>query len=374
MLIKNFQADSIREAMKRVKEEFGTDAMILNSRVVEEKGRQGTTVKKRFEITAGKDLPTGDRPANISIPNPSGATLSHEDKRLISDVGLLIRRFEREINYLVNTQKEIRALLKVPAEAQSFCSFLEQNDLDRDLITRLFEGREMARMQEMLDLESLRLRLLEMSAQPQPIKLFAGGTNKVAFIGPPGSGKSSLLAKIAGHLVTKRHVKTRLVNMDDYKPSAAEEMEAYSRILNVPLWNDEDLQADHKSQDFQVILVDTGGLAINASDDLNKLADKLEIIRPDEVHLVIPAYCLWREVDRWLDFYSPLMPTQVAITFLDQTESFGLPFNLAAFKSLKLSYFSWGRGKLAHLEEADLYRISAKLFEKVEEFDVRLGK
>jgi len=373
MLIKNFQADSMREAMKRVKQEFGTEAVILNSQVVEEKGRPGAPAKKRFEITAGRDVPTGSRMARTPQPKSSPTTLSGEDKRMISDVGLLIRRFEREIDYLVHSQKEIRALLKTPSEARPLCSFLELHDLEKDLIARLFETTESSQPDKNLNLENIRLRLLMMCTQPQQIKIFAAGTNKVAFVGPPGCGKSALLAKVAGNLVVKRHVKTTLVNMDDYKPSAAQDMDTCARVLKVPMCTGEEWSEPREAQDFQVVLADTRGIPIGAVDDLNQLGEKLESFGPDEIHLVLPAYVMWREINRWLDFFSPLHPTQVAVTFLDQTESFGLPFNLAAHKALKLSYFSWGRNKLAHLEEADMYRISNKLLENVEEFNVHLG-
>jgi flagellar biosynthesis GTPase FlhF len=285
----------------------------------------------------------------------------------------LIRRFEREIDYLVHSQKEIRTLLKTPAEARPLCSFLELHDLEKDLIARLFETDEGASPDKTMTIDNLRLQLLKLCTQPQQIKIFAVGTNKVAFVGPPGCGKSALVAKVAGDLVAKRKVRTTLVNMDDYKPSAVQDINTCARVLKIPACAGEEWREPSDAQDFQVVLADTRGIPIGAAEDLNHLRQQLESFGPDEIHLVLPAYVRWREVERWLDFYRPLYPTQVALTFLDQTESFGLPFNLAAYKQLKLSYFSWGRNKLAHLEDADMYMMSNKLLEKVEEFNVHLG-
>ncbi len=374
MLIKNFQADSMHEAMKRVKEEFGTDAVILNTQVIEEKTARGNAPRKRFEITAGRDVPAGSRLTNNTTPKQTTESprLTVEEKRLIGDVGLVIRRFEKELNYLVSTQKEIRALLKTPTDARSLCTFLEYHDLERDLIAELFD-----RLDEKLEnpnsLELARARLLKKCENPQPIKIFASGINKVAFVGPPGVGKSALLSKIATRLVFKRKIKTSLVNMDDYQPFAGKSLSTYAEILKVPCENASDWIEPRESDEFHVVLADTKGIPVGADDDLLKLKDKLDAFGTDEIHLVLPAYCLWREASRWLDFFEPLFPTQVAVTFLDQTESYGLPFNLAGHKSMKLSYFSWGRNKASKIEEADLFALSNKLFEKVEDFNVQLA-
>ncbi len=52
MLIKKFQAESMAEALKMVKAEFGLDAMILNSREYRRKGIMGLFRKPYVEVTA----------------------------------------------------------------------------------------------------------------------------------------------------------------------------------------------------------------------------------------------------------------------------------------------------------------------------------
>jgi len=369
MLIKNFQGDSMHETMKKVKDEFGQNAIILNSRVIEEKSGRGGPARKKFEITAGREMP-GTR-AGQAAPPP--ATLGRDDKKLLEDVGLVIRRFEKEINYLVHTQKEIRAHLKTPAAAWPLSAYLEMHDFEKDLIARLFEKQGSSGEGQAITAGLLQARLLRLCEQTQPIKLFASGISKVAFVGTPGVGKSSLLAKVASSLVFSRKVKVSLVNLDDYKPHAIKELATYAKLLKVPCLDGSEWEEPPETQDFQVILADTRGVPYGCEEELETLREKLAGFAPDEIHLVMPAYCLWREAIRWLDFFMPLGLTQAAVTFLDQTASFGLPFNLAAHRSLKLSYFSWGRNKVSSLQEADLYSLSTRIFEKAEEFDVHIA-
>ncbi|MBD3382190.1 MAG: hypothetical protein GF404_08335 [candidate division Zixibacteria bacterium] len=374
MQIKNFQAGSMQEAMQQVKKELGTDAVILNTRVFEDKGIPGSRPIKRFEITAGRDVPLKSR--TKAEEDKKAHRLTSEDRRLLSDVGLVIRRFEKDISYLIESQKEIKTLLQAPTEAKPVCSYLSRQDLEQDLIARLFaEATEEEQRNYIRNLELLRVKLLSMCEKPQPVRMFATGCHKVAFIGPPGCGKSSLLAKVGARLVFQQNVKTTLVNLDDYKPTASQDMEIYARLLKVQHieeadWLDPD---EEEEKEFNVVLADTKGLPFGSNKDLDKMITKLDLFNPDEIHLVLPAYSRWSEVVNWLDFYEPLGPTQVAITFLDQTQSYGLPFNIAAYLKMKLSYFGWGRNLSSDLQIASLTQLSAKLFENLEDHNAELS-
>ena len=368
MLIKNFQAESMHEAMKKVKSEFGDNAVILNSQAIEEKTRSGVRTRKRFEITAGKDLPAGKPAPRIpaagarleSVQSRAGKTESG------NDLGIVLRRFEKDINYLVESQREIRALLKVPSQARPLSSILEMHDLDKELLGNIFEYCQIDSAQSNFNPDALRAGLLNLCTRPQPIKIFGSGTNKVAFIGPPASGKTSLIGKISTSFVFESKVKTTLINMDDYKPAAMTDLNVYARLLKIQCQDSTDWKENRREKDFNVVLADTAGIPVGAQNELDLLKIKLEEFGPDEIHLVLPAYCSWRECKRWLEFYRRLHPTQASVTFMDQTETYGLPFNLAGACGMKLSYLSWGRNKSAYLEEAELFSLSEKLFANME--------
>jgi len=369
MLIKNFQAESMHEAMKKVKTEFGNNAVILNSQVVEEKTRSGVRSRKRFEITAGKDIPAGMPAPRIPAVVNRVEPLQPQAREASggSDIGIVLRRFEKEIKYLVESQKEIRALLKVPNQARPLSSALEMHDLDRDLLGNIFEYCHIDNTQTKIELDAIRAGLLNLCTHPQPIKIFGSGTNKIAFIGPPASGKTSLIGKIATSFVFESKIKTTLINMDDYKPAALTDLNIYANLLKITCQNSAEWRENRREKEFNVVLADTAGIPVGAQDDLNNLKEKLNEYAPDEIHLVLPAYCSWRECARWLEFFRQLHPTQAAVTFMDQTETYGLPFNLAGARGLKLSYLSWGRNKSDSLEEAELFSLSEKLFAKVED-------
>ena len=57
MKMKKYTAETMVEAMKKVRMDFGDDALILSSNVVKSKGFLGLFKKKSVEVVAGFDEP-----------------------------------------------------------------------------------------------------------------------------------------------------------------------------------------------------------------------------------------------------------------------------------------------------------------------------
>lgn len=57
MNMKKYTADTMVNAMKKVRADFGDDAIILSSNVIQSKGILGLFKKKTVEVVAGYDAP-----------------------------------------------------------------------------------------------------------------------------------------------------------------------------------------------------------------------------------------------------------------------------------------------------------------------------
>src|SRR5512137_1758939 len=107
MLIKKFKAKSMQEALKMVKDEFGLDAMILNSREDRPKGIKAVFRKPYFEVTAamapppkGRDMverPVEEKQRNAreEFRNSMLEPLAREIRQLKEKVETL---YERDLN------------------------------------------------------------------------------------------------------------------------------------------------------------------------------------------------------------------------------------------------------------------------------------
>src|SRR5512136_2699349 len=101
MLIKKFKAESMPEALKMVKAEFGLDAMILNSREERRKGVLGLFRKPYVEVTAGIGKATPERVAPNAAPAEAPATTRDEFRNaMLEPLAREIRQLREKVDVL----------------------------------------------------------------------------------------------------------------------------------------------------------------------------------------------------------------------------------------------------------------------------------
>jgi flagellar biosynthesis protein FlhF len=149
----------------------------------------------------------------------------------------------------------------------------------------------------------------------------------VAFIGPPGCGKTTALIKMAVQHCAAEQGPVILVNTDTFRIGAAEQMARYAAILGVPL-----LTADTAGSLRQVIetrassallLIDTPGLSGGDMELCEQVGHFLAGRQDVERHLVIPATMHSSDMARVRNRHEGFRPTHLAYTRLDETDRFG---------------------------------------------------
>ncbi len=348
MRIRNFQAKSVSEALGMVKKELGPDAVILKTTPMNTKG--GRVGEKLFEVTACID--------------DGGLRTRRRGEHRIETVPLAS---DSDIDSIKDTlrilQKDIKRLtmLSIPSPRDV--------DLDDELLTLFHDltgsGIDPAEAVRVLkDVQgngidvtddsavrnAVAEKMISELAESYEIKQFAGGANNVAFVGPPGAGKSSMAAKLASHFVVDEKIAVKLVSLDDFRPTAADELRRFADALDVPFEEDEyDPIGESKAS---IVLIDTAGVPVGADSEREELKSRLDKSGVSETHLVLPAYCSANDMIDWYDFYEPMGLTAVSIAFLDQTTNYGSVVNLSLLRGARFSYFSSGRTSSRHLENA----------------------
>lgn len=117
----------------------------------------------------------------------------------------------------------------------------------------------------------------------------------IMMLGLQGSGKTTTTAKLAKHLKKKGH-NPAIVCTDTWRPAAYEQLKQLTEPLNVPVYGDPknkdaiDLAKkglEEFENKYDVILVDTAGRHKEEKDLLDEMTQLSEVVKPDEVILVI---------------------------------------------------------------------------------------
>jgi flagellar biosynthesis protein FlhF len=188
------------------------------------------------------------------------------------------------------------------------------------------------------------------------IALTAGTSRRVAFVGPAGAGKTTTLAKLAAQFKLRERRSVAIVSLDLHSITANEPLRRYAEIIGVPLHTPRSF-ADARSligrlKSFDLVLIDTYGVSARDKTRFVRLAALLRSLRPDEVHLVLPATLSTAAQRRALQTCAPLGVSRLALTRLDEVLGMGVILNVAQTLDIEVSYLADGQNVPQDIQSA----------------------
>jgi flagellar biosynthesis protein FlhF len=166
--------------------------------------------------------------------------------------------------------------------------------------------------------------------------------------GPPGAGKTTTLVKLAVSRGIAGGRAVRIVSADTQRIGAAEQLRTFAAILGVPFQTVESMAALAQSIDSapagSMLLVDTPGLSPALLNDLGgNLANLLDSRQDIDTHLVLTANARLIDLERAVERFRMFRPSRLIFTKLDETDSLGAAFSIAARHDKPISYFCNGQ-------------------------------
>ncbi len=379
MKVKKFQAASMNEAMRLVKNELGRDAVILSTKKIKKTDSFGIFSREWIEIEAAIDYNDEYEPAfkreSIAGDNPNLAKEIHNLKTLLQEYISNTQEVKKEVPKLKNMMQLLMKQSGVfAADSLEDKLYYIYEDLlmqeVRDKIAYQIIENLSFEVENIENLSIERIRKLIKIKMKNKIKIFSEEEKKglpkiITFIGPTGVGKTTTLAKIAAkcRLINKK--KTALFTFDTYRIAAVEQLKIYGEILKTPVIvinkKSEFKEKLNTFKDYDYILVDTAGRSQRDNFHIKKLKEYLNF--PMDIHLVLSATTKEKDLDDIISRFSIIPYSSLLFTKLDESSTFGNIYNKAFETGKPLSYFTTGQRVPEDIEVASKDKLIDMIFE-----------
>ena len=378
MRLKSYFAASVEAAMKLAKKELGDDAMLVHSRRASAEAHQlgeyevvfavPGSLQKRIEEAPAKPK-TAPAPYEEAAPRPTAwEKFSSEIADLRDQVQKVAMNLERQNARSANPEmyEALHSLQEGLLRQDVYASLAEP------LTTLLREGLggefDPSAPAGFLAAASTRLRDEMTKALPRfSFDFDAAGSRKViAFVGPPGAGKTTTLVKLAARYGLLGRRRTHILSVDNVRIAAGDQLRCYAAILSMGFDSLESgfalRQALVEHAAKQIILIDTPGLAGGDPAAARELASILRGIPDINVLLVLRASMRSADLSRVTDRFRAFQPSGMVFTGLDETEHLGQIWSEAVRTGIPVSFLSSGQQIPEDLEEGSATRILEPIF------------
>lgn len=195
------------------------------------------------------------------------------------------------------------------------------------------------------------------------VDLSSGKRKTIAVLGPTGTGKTSVLAKIAAHYQLKEFKHVGFITIDQYRIGAVEQLEKYGEMLGCPVETVTEpyrmKSVLRKFADFDLLLLDTPGTNPRNKARLQILDAMLDAAETDEIHLVLSATSSIAVQKALVHGFAPLGPTHLTLTKLDEAVSVADIYHFLKDGELPLRYLTTGQNIAEDIEIAGAARLAS---------------
>lgn len=358
MKVKKYTAKSLPEAMKLVRADLGSGAVILNTREVQAGGFLGFFTKKNIEIFAGLDQDIDYQAPKKQVKQ----VISEPVQQVVQDEELTkeIRQLKKMVHNLSVQNKEGDSY---PAFVEQWRSFLQVQEIDsgisEELVSQL-NGKYSALDDSEAENYDWNLWLTNWLSARMKKSDFGGFHYETKFlnlIGPTGVGKTTTIAKIGAKAVLKDGKKVAFITTDTYRIAAIEQLKTYAEILNIPCevaYTAEDFKkAKEKFSDFDLVLVDSAGRNFLNRFYIEELQRVVHFDKDMKNYLVLSLTSKYKDMETIYSQFKSLPVHKVIFTKKDETTTFGAMLNLAISHSVPIGYITNGQNVPDDMFEAD---------------------
>ncbi|MCD4712103.1 MAG: flagellar biosynthesis protein FlhF [Clostridiales bacterium] len=386
MKVKRYLVKDMNEAMIKIKNELGMDAVILNTRKIKSGGLFKFFKKPVIEVVAAIDEPITTSRVNrpqeqqvVQTQQPKSVEFSSLDpeKKMDTTINMEMVELKKMVQLLIEKVDHIEhqtpaAEVTQTSQEDFYVDFLKQRDIQESIAKKILEivQRQISLNEKNHDtvINAMKVIAREYLGDIKTIDRDIQGKPSVyMFLGPTGVGKTTTLAKIAARLTLVDNKKIGLITADTYRIAAVEQLKTYSEILGIPLeviYEAGELEeALYKFRDKDYILIDTAGRSHKSKELKSDYDELIKFLDSVKVFLVMSMTTSYKDMKSIIESYDFLDDYRLLFTKLDEATSYGNILNLKVVTGKPLSYFTIGQSVPDDIEEADKEKIIQYIFD-----------
>lgn len=353
MRIKSFYANTVEGAVALARRELGPEAMLVESRKAPLEARH----LGEYEVVCA--LVPEAEPSNPSAAQDGAA----HDARLASELAEMRRQLDVMGKTISRSAWSGTHGPLVSPEMSEWHARLMASDMEGELVHQVLNAVERRCAPDGSGLESalateLEQRILVNAALAGSA---SDGPRIAALVGPPGAGKTTMIAKLAVICGVAMRRPLLLLSMDDYRVAGADQLRSYATILGAGFQALDSVGAlalaleEHRGK--HLILIDTPGFGPRDVDRAADLARFLSTHPTIATHLVLTASMKSADLTRVAERFEIFHPSSLVFTRLDETGSFGTAFSLSVRQGKPISFLGTGQDIPDDVEPATVARI-----------------
>jgi flagellar biosynthesis protein FlhF len=316
MHLKRYRRPTLKDALRAVREDLGPEALVLSAHEVASDGIRGLVGSREIEVTAAAERHPVTAGRHLAPEIPGAVTARSNATRAIDEI----------------------------------TARLEASGLAPELAREIAAAHPVHRRRG-ADADSLRATLA------RELTPLASGEEPYAaietFVGPPGVGKTTTIAKIAAQARARHGQRLSLLAADGFRVGAIEQLRLYADIIGSPfaVARTPDELCRVLDGPRRPMLVDTAGRS--PSDDAAQRMFTVLAQRDDvRTHLVLPATASPKTAERLVERFADARPSRVVLTRLDEADGIAPLLGVLRARGLSLSFVGTGQHVPADLRRA----------------------
>lgn len=198
------------------------------------------------------------------------------------------------------------------------------------------------------------------------IEMQPGENRVIAFIGPPGRGKTMSLAKLAVNRGVSRRLPVRICSTGPHSAAARERVARFASILGTPFQSHESLASLHSALEDEdwtgLTLIDTPGISPADRNEMTELKS-LFMAHPEiERHLVLRADAGAPDMLHTISRFSALGPSRLLFTGMDEVVRISSVIETLIRGGIPATFAGIGQHVPQDIQEMNAERLARAIF------------